>query len=67
MPRNQVITTQFHILLLTGVKEYNMIFRGTSSGSGAREAVVQHPYILLLDESLVAMLIEIVESLLIEY
>ena len=43
-------------------REYNMIFRGTSSGGGAREAIVLQPYILLQDgTSSVAVLIEIVE------
>lgn len=70
VPSNQVITTQFHILLLTAVKGvgYNMIFLGTSSANGAREAIVQHPYILVqAGTPLVAMLIEIVESTLIKY
>lgn len=45
-----------------------MIFPGTSTSSAAREAIVQHPYISLqVGTSLVAMLIEIVESPLTEY
>lgn len=45
-----------------------MNFLGTSSGNGAREKDVQHPYILVQDGTYsVAMLIEIVESTLIKY
>lgn len=44
-----------------------MIFPGTASGNGAREAIVQHPYILVQDgTSVAATLIVSVESTLIK-